>query len=589
MTQMSESSIYADNSEAAHFREQTGNIDAEIQPTICWDDPFSRISNDNGSRDSGYISDPLDVQGSSEHARLLPLTHDRSHRNRTFSITLFQPLSIGTSRSPSPNSTTACNSHWILPPIMAHMATSYPLESTPTSAEIDPMTGYGHFGPKLPDQGKATEHEGTGQSLRTTDSPHGGCPDPSATTEVNISESHSEVAVKCVASDEIERSTGTAIVSPHKPIRKSILEQLDQRQPEPHATWDVVKCGPDDSHVRGSILAGLGSPSWSVVANKAQYEESVLNLPQDFLQGFIAFFGDSLLEKAGARQWAACVLSTQSQEVTGRRFDLFLEAQETTERLLNDILNGYTIELTSKLPSSWPSQGSEEALLAPLSKQSHQVLAGAIELIRRYRTNIARYFCENAVAWTVNTVPLSARLQDLGQKLPLFKRCGILAKFGPDKLDPKDDKSSKFIVPLKTTNDESKAQTLKDLEILRYVLVSGDILNETALRIHQELFHDETPAMENMELIVKLRSYRSKWCFHMDWPLASHMRFQYGEQFPSIGEVIVITGSALYAQATTCEEYIRQTWPKSGMVLVQALDAALRDSNSSRTNTDDGM
>ena len=60
------------------------------------------------------------------------------------------------------------------------------------------------------------------------------------------------------------------------------------------------------------------------------------------------------------------------------------------------------------------------------------------------------------------------------------------------------------------------------------------------------------------------------------------MRSRYGEKIPRIGSVIVLTGSALYAQATTCESYVKKTWSKTGMVLVEALDALVKIENASQ-------
>jgi hypothetical protein len=120
-------------------------------------------------------------------------------------------------------------------------------------------------------------------------------------------------------------------------------------------------------------------------------------------------------------------------------------------------------------------------------------------------------------------------------------------------------------------------------------LVSSEAFGRLALGIRRNLYHEDICGMENTRLTVKPESYYSKYCFYMDWSLAEFMRFQYGEELPSLGEVVVITGSALYAQATTCEKYIKQTWPKSGMFLVQALDDALQKPDPSSTNACNGM
>lgn len=48
-----------------------------------------------------------------------------------------------------------------------------------------------------------------------------------------------------------------------------------------------------------------------------------------------------------------------------------------------------------------------------------------------------------------------------------------------------------------------------------------------------------------------------------------------------LGTVITLTGSAIDAQAVTCEQYMRQTWPASGIDTLQAVERALINSSAS--------
>jgi hypothetical protein len=63
--------------------------------------------------------------------------------------------------------------------------------------------------------------------------------------------------------------------------------------------------------------------------------------------------------------------------------------------------------------------------------------------------------------------------------------------------------------------------------------------------------------------------------FVAGFALREFMQTQYGDKFTSVGSVIIITGSALYCQATTCAQYINQTWPETGTLFVERLDGAL--------------
>jgi hypothetical protein len=105
-----------------------------------------------------------------------------------------------------------------------------------------------------------------------------------------------------------------------------------------------------------------------------------------------------------------------------------------------------------------------------------------------------------------------------------------------------------------------------------------------ASKLRQMLYHGEMRNMESIQSYMTLKSDPYCCSFDVDWSLAEYMRLQYGERFHSVGAVIVITGSALYAQATTCEKYIQQTWSKNEILLVQELNAFLRRSDANRAS-----
>jgi hypothetical protein len=68
----------------------------------------------------------------------------------------------------------------------------------------------------------------------------------------------------------------------------------------------------------------------------------------------------------------------------------------------------------------------------------------------------------------------------------------------------------------------------------------------------------------------------SKATFRMNWDIPAFMKTQY--EFDSnvkLASVITISGSALYCQATTSGEYLRQTWPDHGAQMLEVLQAAL--------------
>jgi hypothetical protein len=61
--------------------------------------------------------------------------------------------------------------------------------------------------------------------------------------------------------------------------------------------------------------------------------------------------------------------------------------------------------------------------------------------------------------------------------------------------------------------------------------------------------------------------------FKLLWNPKDFMRRQFGDCIlPSIGSVIVLNGTSLKAQATTCKEYLRKHWPTTYLTLLKCLD-----------------
>ncbi|KAK4204762.1 hypothetical protein QBC40DRAFT_249828 [Triangularia verruculosa] len=67
------------------------------------------------------------------------------------------------------------------------------------------------------------------------------------------------------------------------------------------------------------------------------------------------------------------------------------------------------------------------------------------------------------------------------------------------------------------------------------------------------------------------RSTLFRATFDSDWKPVEFLRTQFDGRLPSVGSMVSVTGSALYAYATSCEEYMATTWPDSGMEFLSKL------------------
>ncbi|KAK2735200.1 hypothetical protein FQN57_001340 [Myotisia sp. PD_48] len=304
--------------------------------------------------------------------------------------------------------------------------------------------------------------------------------------------------------------------------------------------------------------SGFGADTESV--RSLDSEGNSLGLPQDFLQDFVSYFGDTLIESTGARQWAGYAFAHHP----------LLEI----ETLLNLLLK----EFTSKL---------QHELSFFLNSTTRYALARVIALITRYRPKISKYFCYNATSASGARSSLSTRLQGLGQQLSLSEKIRLLNEpEACNKIDLTETIPGEEAAT--DNNDDSEEWSVVNLELVRDLLISSDSFLQLSLKVQRTLYHDDHAAMDHIlravvrnKLILEVVPKMYEARFDVYWSIAEFMSSQYGDDFLPVSSVVVITGSALYAQATTCGEYVLQTWPWTGLFFLEVLDNILR-----KTRTD---
>ncbi|TGJ87835.1 hypothetical protein E0Z10_g979 [Xylaria hypoxylon] len=63
--------------------------------------------------------------------------------------------------------------------------------------------------------------------------------------------------------------------------------------------------------------------------------------------------------------------------------------------------------------------------------------------------------------------------------------------------------------------------------------------------------------------------------FQLDWKPFEFFESQFEGRIPQIGSLVTLTGSAFYAQATTCKEYLQSNWPATWESFLHALQSAM--------------
>ncbi|KAF1838866.1 hypothetical protein BDW02DRAFT_575897 [Decorospora gaudefroyi] len=246
-------------------------------------------------------------------------------------------------------------------------------------------------------------------------------------------------------------------------------------------------------------------------------------------------------------------------------------------------LKWYTEQLDTVPSNSEPFSASLVSE-GPISEPAQQVLVGATRLIRRYRGQIARYFRENISSVPTTFSSLDPLLRSVGQQLSLADTLDLWSRTPATHEallpNPFEDLEEEEIM-------ENEAEDLLvDLELAKDALVSSSAFRLLTLKLWQTLYNDDLAEMESIKAVMAEDSLLAGRGgspganFTMHWSIVDYMRSQYGEEIPHIGCVVVITGSALYAQATTCAEYVVATWPDSGHFFLTLLQAMLEETIS---------
>jgi hypothetical protein len=311
--------------------------------------------------------------------------------------------------------------------------------------------------------------------------------------------------------------------------------------------FSVLNHLPSDS----GYQSGLGTDTGSVTSDVSR--GSSLGVSRDFVHDFVAFFGDTLIDKSGAQQWA--------------QFALAHSSQSEIEKRLTALLRAFAVDLAAKRSTPMAlDDGTDRS--ADDDQPVQLLLEGAIKLVRRYRPMIARYFLEHSVSSQAETVSLSDRLQGLGRHFSLAERVDLLVHQSIREIDDEDEDN---IV------DEN---IIAQLELVQAMLVSGAAFRNLALELRRSLYRDDEYRTASIRAIV-LENIHSPntacWTtaeFLAKWDVMGFMRSQYSK-LPSVASTVVLTGSALYAQATTCSDYVRTNWPTTGSIVLDLIDKAL--------------
>lgn len=140
--------------------------------------------------------------------------------------------------------------------------------------------------------------------------------------------------------------------------------------------------------------------------------------------------------------------------------------------------------------------------------------------------------------------------------------------------DEDEDLPDSWLITYRTfLTSNSAYEELLALLQREFYLVPAKLNIMEAIR---ETIMSSLPSSRNVSRRISPRSCHA--IFQVDWDIVSFFSTQgyLKEPYEVFEGVITITGSCLDAQAATCSQYIKQTWPVTGGVVIQLIKDILK-------------
>jgi len=312
----------------------------------------------------------------------------------------------------------------------------------------------------------------------------------------------------------------------------NIITAEDTNPPEPDAINDL--------RTDSGYQTGIGTETASVMS--CDSNELWPDLSLNVLHDLITKFTNILLESPHVSDWACAAAA--------------VIPSHTMEMKVAGLLKNYTQELLPLAGTTQDSKNKAEACL----------------FIRRNKHRIGRCFTEKAA--TKTTADMFDRLKSLSSDISL-----------EDKMFRWRSASEFLREETNEDSDDDENQLPIEFSDAKEFLISFPPFRRLLERL-QALYYDRDERVSTIRNIMTghldLSPQEPDYVaiFEMHWDLLSFMKTQYKlDNNVKLGSVITISGSALYCQATTSTEYLRQNWSGYGPEMLGVIQAALDSPN----------
>lgn len=219
-----------------------------------------------------------------------------------------------------------------------------------------------------------------------------------------------------------------------------------------------------------------------------------------------------------------------------------------------------------------------------------EITRPASRLIRKYRPKIARLFSQRAHAAPDSDNSKFSHLQEYIQ-FSLQERIDLLNKLDADFED--DEKS-----------DSDDDEDLLDLDAAREILISGQPFRQLTMSMRRAFYYDEKSKLSEIERCVRRELMDTmennpdlpkstvkplhKVFVSVEWNPVGFIKSQYSGVGTPIANMLVLSGSALYAHATTCADYLQMFWPNTCDIFLPVFQGAILDDSKRTAKLDNG-
>jgi hypothetical protein len=279
---------------------------------------------------------------------------------------------------------------------------------------------------------------------------------------------------------------------------------------------------------------------------------SSLGIPLNVLGDFINIFAISITKQPGVSIWGSAAVHVQ--------------APSFIERKLRGLLKDYTIDLEQKAKRD-------------LDKQ-------ALALIRGCRRDFARCIREKLQSnQDVETPENFQYLKDFGAQLSSHDKveawegtAHVELPLEPEEGNESQDENADFTEDIGVEFTDVKA-----------FLTTGAAFQHLLQRMRAQLYFDGNEQLARIREVIMTSSVGADpeansfgglddkiLSCSISWDILEFVQTYVDDgDAGDLASVITLTGSALFAQAATCGEYLKQTWPSTWENMLSVLQAAL--------------